>query len=575
VANNTHDRVPDLKYAAAVITLRYHDWAEARRRLGAITEEYCGPQPEVGFKAYDAILQTYFIDYRIEDEEAKDCALGKLLAVADAFAESACGKSSKAAPYLARIAQIRASVKTTIITKRLQLAMENEEKGTNKELVVCREGPSGIAIVTGSAPVRGATPTPGGAPTPGGPPIKPSTDLDVSLALDLIDVVNSNPKDDGAPTALNNACVIYEKLFRFGEATKCYERLVRDYPDSEWGKEALWNASRNHYRFFEFDQAVRGYLTIAEDPKFAQSDHRKEALGLAASLLDNDQQYSKAADLFRRYSEAVADKPADSAQAYFFSCNAYEKAKDQGRHAQCLRDFIKRFNAEPAAGEYVVQAYMKQAAMAEKAAGKDRRTVDAAYRKVRDEFVARRLAPATPAAGFAAKADFLIVEEKFKVFQKKELRFGSKPDQVKKTFDAFAAESKALMEEYQKVWSYKDATWTLAAFLRSGDIYYEFAQKLLKAADNPPDDLKRLAKQACRANPDDCGLVETQYKDAILGFVAPVEDEAKKRWKDTLERAAQMGVTNEYVKKARENLSKYLPDEFPYLKDERIGLELP
>ena len=181
----------------------------------------------------------------------------------------------------------------------------------------------------------------------------------------------------------------------------------------------------------------------------------------------------------------------------------------------------------------------------------------------------------SPAAGFAAKADFMIVEEKFKAFQKKELHFGSKPDQVKKTFDAFGAEAKSLNEEYQKVWEYKDATWTLAAFLRTGDIYYEFAQKLLKAADNPPPELKKLAKTACKLNPDDCGLVESQYKDAILQFVTPVEDEAKKRWKDTLERASQMGVTNEYVKKTRENLSKYLPDEFPFIKDERIALEAP
>jgi hypothetical protein len=392
--------------------------------------------------------------------------------------------------------------------------------------------------------------------------------------LDLIDIVNANPKDSGAPTALNNACVIYEKLFQFGEATKCYERLYTNYPDSEWGREALWNASRNHYRFFEFDQAVKGYLQLAENPKFAQSEHRKEALGLAASLLDNDQQYAKAAELYKRYSEAIADKPSDSGQAYYFSCTAYEKAKDQAKQSQCLREFIKKFNGQPTAGEYVVQAYMKQAVIAEKST-KDKRAVEAAYKKVRDEFITRKLPPATPAAGFAAKADFLIVEEKFKDFQKKELHFGSKPEQVKKTFDAFAAEAKSLNEEYQKVWEYKDATWTLAAFLRTGDIYYEFAQKLLKAADNPPPELKKLAKMACKANPDDCGLVETQYKDAILQFVTPVEDEAKKRWKDTLARAAQMGVTNEYVKKARENLSKYLPDEFPFVKDERIGLEYP
>jgi len=578
--NIKNDKVEDLKYAAAVVTLRYHNWPEARKRLSQITEETCGTKPEIGFKAYDALLQTYFIDYNIEDEEAKDCALGKLLYTTEQFGDSACGKAPQAAPYLQRIAQIKASVKTTIITKRLQLSMENEDKGTNKQLTVCRDGAGGIAIVSGLAPSSAAASgaaAGGNAPAAGGAgdaTKKISTDLDVGLALDLIDVVNSDPKDPGAPTALNNACVIYEKLYQFGEATKCYERLYRDYPDSEWGKEALWNASRNHYRFFDFDDAVKGYLTVAQDPRFASSEHRKEALGLAATLLDNDQQYARAADLYKRYSDAIVDKPQDSAQAYFFGCLAYEKAKDTAKESACLRDFVKKFDRQPQAGEYVVQAMMKQAVLVEQTS-KDRKAVENAYRRVRDEFVSRKLAPATPAAGFAAKADFLLVEEKFKAFQKKDLKFGSKPEQIKKTFDAFTAESKALNEEYQRIWEYKDATWTLASFLRTGDVYYEFAQKLIKAANNPPDELKKLAKQACKANPDDCGLVEGQYKDAVYQFVTPVEDEAKKRWKQTLERASQLGVTNEYVKKARENLSKYLPDEFPFIKDERIGLEAP
>jgi len=202
------------------------------------------------------------------------------------------------------------------------------------------------------------------------------------------------------------------------------------------GQEALWNSSRNHYRFFEFDQAAKGYLTVAQDPKFAGSEHRKEALGLTASLLDNDQQYGKAAELYKRYSEAVSDKPQDSAQAYFFSCNAYEKAKENSKQSACLKDFIKKFNNQPEAGDLVVQAHMKQAVITEQTS-RDKNAVLNAYKKVRDEFIAKRLPAATPAAGFAAKADFLIVEEKFKAFQKKELKFGSKPDQIKKTFEAF------------------------------------------------------------------------------------------------------------------------------------------
>ena len=194
---------------------------------------------------------------------------------------------------------------------------------------------------------------------------------------------------------------------------------------------------------------------------------------------------------------------------------------------------------------------------------------------MRDEFIARRLPPASPAAAAAAKADYLILEEKFKDFQGKSLRFTSDANQVRRTFDSFTTEAKALQEEYSKIWDYKDANWTLASFLRRGDIFYEFAQKLIKAADNPPDDVKKLSKKACKMDPNLCGVAETEYKDAIYQFVTPVEEEAKRQWKSTLERASTLGVTNEYVKKARENLSKYLPDEFPFVKDERIGIESP
>ena len=109
--------------------------------------------------------------------------------------------------------------------------------------------------------------------------------------------------------------------------------------------------------------------------------------------------------------------------------------------------------------------------------GRKRETIDA-YKKVRDEFVYRHLPPATPAAGAAAKAEFLLAEEKFAAFKAKPLKFTANQNQVKRTFDNFTNDAKTLVADYQKVWDYKDATWTLAAFLRMGDIYYEFAQKL-------------------------------------------------------------------------------------------------
>jgi hypothetical protein len=50
-----------------------------------------------------------------------------------------------------------------------------------------------------------------------------------------------------------------------------------------------------------------------------------------------------------------------------------------------------------------------------------------AYKRVRDEYLSRKLPGATPAAAFAAKADFLIMKEKFKPFQRMELKLGGNP----------------------------------------------------------------------------------------------------------------------------------------------------
>src|SRR5205085_6759803 len=144
------------------------------------------------------------IDFNIEDKEQKDCALGRLLQVAEQFTESACAKSPKAAEYNARIIQIKASVKAAVITERLKISERNEATGGNEQLVQCRDGVGGIEMVLG-----GARPS-GGKPGEAAPAKRlVSTEMDEALALDLIDLVNQAPKDQDAPTNLNNACVVY------------------------------------------------------------------------------------------------------------------------------------------------------------------------------------------------------------------------------------------------------------------------------------------------------------------------------------------------------------------------------
>ena len=191
---------------------------------------------------------------------------------------------------------------------------------------MCQSGAGGIALVTGVARPRRqpgeAEPAEGGAS-----PSKLSTELDVGLALDLIDVVNANPKDPDAPTTSTTPASSTRSCSSSARRPSATSACYASYPDSEWGKDAVWNASRNHYRFFNFDQAVKGYLTVAEDPKFAQSRAPQGGArpgGVAAR--QRPAVRPRVRDV-PAYSDAIADKPQDSAQAYFFACNAYEKAQ--------------------------------------------------------------------------------------------------------------------------------------------------------------------------------------------------------------------------------------------------------
>src|SRR5439155_386918 len=45
-----------------------------------------------------------------------------------------------------------------------------------------------------------------------------------------VQIVDSDPKNDEADKALNNAAVAYENVKRYAAATKLYQRIVDDYP---------------------------------------------------------------------------------------------------------------------------------------------------------------------------------------------------------------------------------------------------------------------------------------------------------------------------------------------------------
>ncbi|MDW8280729.1 MAG: tetratricopeptide repeat protein [Myxococcales bacterium] len=371
----------------------------------------------------------------------------------------------------------------------------------------------------------------------------------------FVQLVDSDPRSQNADKALNNAAVAYENVHRYAAATRLYERIVRDYPQSAFVDDALFRTAVNYQRFFEFDQAALAYQTLATDPRFKGSSHRTDALFNAAVILENDQNYARAAELFRQYAQNPAVKKEDAADAYFRAALAIEKMKDPERAEREFIQYIRRFGGEGRNLPRVVEASFRIAQARE--ARRDREGALKFYRQVVK--LGGSLEPGSEGAEYVARAAFLLAEARLGELEKMKISGGGKA--LLASMAAFEKRVAELVAEYNKVLAYKRANWTLAAYFRTGYLFEVYAKALLNAPC--PPEVKRLGVEACDV-----------YRNQIEEKVSSVEDEAVKRYEITLEQAGKLGVANEWTRLARQKANAYRPEKFPLVKDERVDMQL-
>ncbi|MEO6954491.1 MAG: tetratricopeptide repeat protein, partial [Polyangia bacterium] len=371
-----------------------------------------------------------------------------------------------------------------------------------------------------------------------------------------VQIVDADPKGDDSDKALNNAAVAYENVKRFVAATKLYERIVTEYPQSKFVDDALFRTAASYQKGFEFDKAVVSYLRLAQDPRFAASTHRTDAVYNAASILENDQDYAKAAELFRRYAADKNVKRDDQSEAAYRAALITEKMKNPDATIKAMNDYIKTYGNDPKGGQRKLEAEFKIATAYE--TKKDRAAADRMYKKIVAD--GANVAPASDQAEYPAHAAFILTEQRLPAIEHAKIQGGGK-----KLVESISAFKKAVQDdvaEYNKVLAFKRANWTLAAYFRTGYMYETFSRALL-AAPCPPE-VKKLGPEGCDV-----------YREQIEQAVSQVDDEAVKRYGTTLEQAGKLGVSNEWTRLARLRANQYKPDLFPLVKDERIQMETP
>ena len=371
-----------------------------------------------------------------------------------------------------------------------------------------------------------------------------------------VTLVDGDPKNEEADKALNNAAVAYENSNRFGAATRLYERIVLEYPNSKFIDEALFRTAVNYQKYFDFEKAVVSYLRLAEDRRFASSAHRIDSLFNAAVILENDQSYARAAELFRRYAQDRAVKPDEAADAFFRVGTNYAKQKDYAKARRAFLDFVKLYGGTAKQAKRIPEAYFHVAASYD--TERDKKAADEWYRRVITSAVG--IVAGSPEAEFPAHAAFILAEQRLPTVEKLKLR-SNRSKAIVQAVTEFDAGLKALIAEYGKILGFKRATWTLGAYFRTGYLAEAYSKALLSAPC--PDEVKGLGGDAC-----------DQYRENIEKQVSEYDEEAVKRYGVTLIEAGKLGVSNEWTKLARVRANAYKPDEFPLVKDEHIDLQL-
>jgi tetratricopeptide (TPR) repeat protein len=377
-----------------------------------------------------------------------------------------------------------------------------------------------------------------------------------------VSLADANPKGEDADKALNNAAVAYEKSSRFAAATKLYERIVNEYPTSKFVDDALFRTAVSYQRAFDFDTAVSSYLRLATDARFGASPHHTESLYNAALILENQQNYPRAAELFRKYAADKSVKPDDASEAFYRVPLIYEKMHDYDKETAALKEYLKTYGGTPKGSQRNLEINFKLAQAAE--AKHDEKGALEQYKRIMQ--MGASVAGASEQAEYPAHAAFILAEQQLAAFQKLKIEGGK---QFEPTYKKLKAEVARMVTEYNKVIGYKRATWTLAAYFRIGFVY-EFLSKALAATLQLPcpAEIKKKFKQ------EGCDVYAEQLQKQIEEIVSGVDEEVIKRYGVTLEQAGKLGVSNEWTKLARLRANAYSPDKFPMTKDEHIDFQM-
>jgi TolA-binding protein len=371
-------------------------------------------------------------------------------------------------------------------------------------------------------------------------------------------LIDENPGNQFADSALNNAAVNFERVKRYESASRLYERLVREHPKSPLADTALFRVGLNAERFFDFDKAIRSYESLVT--RYPKSDRRADAIYNVALSLENTQKYERSAKEYLRYCK-LFPKRDDAPEVCFRAGAVYEKMGDQRRVVSTYQNYVKKYRKNTRYNDKIAEAYLKMGKTFDDM-GRER---DA---KRNYELAVKTAAQATDkakSARHAAEARFALVEREFARFQTLTIQGSGKQQQ--RALKKKAEKLKQVETDYKGILAFKQVDWTLASLFRIGQLYQGFAESILSAPC--PVDVKRAARQGGWTVEEVCD----QYRVALEDRAINVEDKAVQAYETTINRARELQVANEWTHATLVALNRLRASEWPLQKEARTFVD--
>ncbi|HEX7842694.1 MAG TPA: hypothetical protein VF469_34710, partial [Kofleriaceae bacterium] len=391
--------------------------------------------------------------------------------------------------------------------------------------------------------------------------------------------------DPDLPVALFNAGVAYKLADRPKTAIALFkeftEKRSRGFQESPFYLKAMALQAASYQAAFDYDNAVKTYLTLYEttrkakrlgikppEPLPGEKPQTLDQIGLdamynAALASELGRDFKKAVELYTQYGAIEPDRRRKD-RALWSIAGIYRQQGDVNQMTDAFDRWRQRYGRDAGNEDDYVQSFY-DTATANKKKGRTA-AAKAAGQATIDAWKARGSIKNSRGARLAGEWQLQLAEDWYAA--------SWEPYQLK-TAARTLAEAKAQATQLDKLKTaaedrylaldpYGVVEYSMAAKVRFGDIQYGAAQKIADAPIPVP-----VAKSG---NEDVIAAYETQ-RDANLKKKL---DEAKLQWTEVYELAKQGGLSNRWSRKALENLGREFPGEYTPLRQEIVqGTEAP